>query len=100
MSRRSDPPARSRDFQRPFDVFLSFYILKIEVVIIHVGCKLLPGVHLHGLDSGGAAQHFNRLEQRVNAVNLEVVHDSGFPGVYPGQDEALEFLFPGLYGNT
>ena len=92
-------PAGGRDLQGTLDVFLAFYIGKVQPGAVFVFVKQGLEVYVFGFGFVGAFEKGGNLFEGVHAVHFEAFHYGGFAGVLTGQDNAPEAFFLRLDGD-
>ncbi len=92
-------PAGSRNFQRPLDVFLPFYIVEIKVKLVLRIEKFFTGIDHHRFEERFVFKELHHVVQVRDAIHIQVVDHAGFPRVGGGNNQPFKTFFACLYGN-
>ena len=91
--------AGGRHFERTFHALLSAHVGKVEVGGVLLLVKLAPGVYHGGLEGLGAVEQCYHIVDRLQTIDVEIVHHSRFPLIGLGHNETLELLLAGPDGH-
>src|SRR4029079_10060068 len=85
--------------QRPFYIFLAFYVAKIDLKITLCTGKLFTGIYNGWLNRILICKKINYLVNMTYPVYLKMVYHRGFPRIFPGQNKPFEIFLTCLYRN-
>ncbi len=89
----------SCNFQSPLNIFLAFYVAEIELVTIQMIVKLFTGINNNGFELQTAFEKLNYFAKRAHAINIKIVNNGSFAGVYQRQYKSFETIIAGFDGN-
>ena len=91
--------ASRRDFEGALGCLLSSHIGEVEVAVCLLFVELAAGVDACGLELPTTREEVDDIGQRLEAIDIEVVHYRRFANVLCWHDESFELLLPCTDGN-